>query len=184
MMTKGVTQAVIQTFIEVLKIQREETDRMDTLEKFDQVFGMSIPNWEQTFMEELRKCDNTEAAVESVEAFISKNHVYDDNGNLRYERIRVGNGHHSLTIIYDASAPAGKEFKVEEQPDIENMGLKELREYYDELEEALSELEDQEPDEDDEDEYEKWEDEYSDIEALMEEIEEKTEELSNRDNES
>jgi len=31
MMTKGVTQAVIQTFIEVLKIQREETDRIRLL---------------------------------------------------------------------------------------------------------------------------------------------------------
>ena len=181
MMTKGVTKAVIQTFIEVLKIQKEASDRMETLEKFDQVFGMSVPGWEQTFIDELRKCDNTEAAIESVEAFISKNKVYGEDGSLKYERIRVGNGHHSLTIIYDASAPAGQEFKVVEQPDIDNMSLLELREYYEELEEALSELEDQEPKEEDAEEYEKWEDEYSDLESLMEEIEERIDEMSSKE---
>ena len=183
MLTKGVTQAMIKTFVEVLRVQKEETDRMETLEKFDQVFGMSIPGWEQKFIEELREYDDVDAAIKSVEAFISKYHVYGEDGSLKYERIRVGNGHHSLTIIYDASAPSGQEFKVEEHPDIDSMNLEELREYYEDLEAAIGELEDDEPDEDDDEEYEKWEDEYSDIESLMEEIEECIEELQNKNSE-
>lgn len=183
MLTKGVTQAVIKTFTEVLRIQKDEVDRMETLEKFDQVFGMSVPGWEQKFIEELREYDDAETAIKSVEAFIAKYHVYGEDGSLKYERIRVGNGHHSLTIIYDASAPEGQEFKVEEQPDIESMSLKELQEYYEDLEAAIGELEDDEPDEDDTEEYEKWEDEYSDIESLMEEIEERIEEMLNKESE-
>ncbi len=183
MLTKGVTQAVIKTFIEVLRIQKEESDRMETLEKFDQVFGMSIPGWEQKFIEELREYDGADAAIKSVEAFISKYHVYGEDGSLKYERIRVGNGYHSLTIIYDSSAPVGQEFKVEEHPDIESMSLEELREYYEDLEAAIGELEDDEPDEDDTEEHEKWDDEYSDIESLMEEIEERIEEMLNKNSE-
>lgn len=181
MLTKGVTQAVIKTFVEVLRIQKEESDRMETLEKFDQVFGMSIPGWEQKFIEELREYDDVEGAIKSVETFISKYHVYGEDGSLKYERIRVGNGHHSLTIIYDASAPAGQEFKVEEHPDIDSMSLEELREYYEDLEAAIGELDDDEPDGEDTEEYEKWEDEYSDIETLMEEIEERMEEMRNKE---
>ena len=180
MLTKGVRQAVIRTFTEVLRIQKEDADRMETLEKFDQVFGMSIPGWEQKFIEELREFDDTDAAIKSVEAFVSKYHVYGEDGSLEYERIRVGNGYHSLTIIYDSSAPAGQEFKVEEYPDIESMNLEELREYYEDLEAAIGELEDDEPDEEDAEEYEKWETEYSDIASLMEEIEERIEELRSK----
>ena len=42
MLTKGMTQAVIKTFTEVLRVQKEEADRMETLEKFDQVFGLDF----------------------------------------------------------------------------------------------------------------------------------------------
>ena len=183
MLTKNVTQAVIKTFVEVLRVQKEETARMETLEKFDQVFGVSVPGWEQRFIEELREFDDTDATIRSVEAFIAKYHVYGEDGSLKYERIRVGNGHHSLTIVYDASAPAGQEFKVEEHPNIDNMSLQELREYYEELEDAINGLEDQEPAQEDTEEYEKWEDEYSDIESLMDEIEERIEEMLKENNE-
>lgn len=181
MLTKGVMQMMIKTFTEVLKVQKVEADRMETLEKFDRLFGMSIPGWEQQFVETLREDTGTEEAIKSVEEFISKYHVYSEDGSLQFERIRVGNGYHSLTIIYDSSAPEGQQFRVEETPDIESMSIEDLRAYYEELESALSELEDEEPDEDSED-YEKWEDEFSDIESLMEDIEERIEELNGSSN--
>ena len=129
MLTKGVTQAVIKTFIEVLRIQKEESDRKEMLEKFDQVFGMSIPGWEQKYIEELREYGDAGAAIKSVNAFIFKYHVYGEDGSLKYERIRVDNGHHPLTIIYDSSAPTGQEFKVDEHPNTESVNLEELCEY-------------------------------------------------------
>jgi len=114
MLTSAVKEIVIKTFTEVLTVQKQEEDRMDTLERFDQLFGTSIPDWEQTFIEELTQLDDAEEAIRSVETFISKNQVYDENGTLQYNRFRLGSSHHSLTITYDASAPTGHEFSVEE----------------------------------------------------------------------
>ena len=175
-MTKEIAQSIIRTFAELLKVQNLATDRMDTLEKFDEVFAVSIPDWEEQMKEYLRQGENAEDAIQSVEEFYAKYHVYDEEGNLVYNRFRVGNPHHTLTITFDSSAPEGQQIKVEEQPTIDSMGLEELREYYEELEDEFSNLEDEEPEEDS-DEYDHWEEELSEIESLMEEVQERIDEL-------
>ena len=175
-MTKEIAQSVIRTFAELLNVQNLATDRMDTLEKFDKVFAVSIPNWEEQMKEYLKQGENAEAAIRSVEEFYAKYHVYDEEGNLVYNRVRCGNPHHVLTITFDSSAPEGQQIKVEEQPAIDSMSLDELREYYEELEEAFSILEGEEPEEDS-DEYDHWEEELSEIESLMEEVQERIDEL-------
>ena len=147
-MTNEIAQAVIRTFAELLKVQDLATDRMDTLEKFDEVFAVSIPDWEEQMKEYLKQGENAEDAIRSVEEFYNKYHVYDEEGNLVYNRVRSGNPHHTLTITFDSSAPEGQQIKVEEQPAIDSMSLEELKNYYEELEEALGNLEDEEPDED------------------------------------
>lgn len=170
-MRKNIAQAVLRTFAELLKVQNEAADRMETLEKFDQFFGVNIPEWENQMKEILQQDSGTEAAIQSVDDFYAKYHVYDADGKLVYERIRMGNMHHTLTITFDRNAPEGQEFKIDENPHLDSMSLEELKGFYDELEEALHELEDDEPDEDS-DEYDSWEDECADLEALMEEVEE------------
>lgn len=175
-MTKEIAQAVIRTFAELLKVQELATDRMDTLEKFDEVFAVSIPDWEEQMKEYLKQGENAEDAIQSIEEFYNKYHVYDDEGNLVYNRVRSGNPHHTLTITFDSSAPEGQQIKVEERPAIDSMSLEELREYYEELEEEFSNLEGEEPEEDS-DEYDHWEEELSQIESLMEEVQERIDEL-------
>ena len=76
MLTKGVMQTVIRTFTEVLKLQNEEVERMDTLEKFDQTFGLSIPDWESKLIKSLQEYNDTDAAIKSIEAYTSKRQVY------------------------------------------------------------------------------------------------------------
>ena len=87
-MTKEIAQAVIRTFAELLKVQELATDRMDTLEKFDEVFAVSIPDWEEQMKEYLKQGENAEDAIRSVEEFYAKYHVYDEEGNLVYNRVR------------------------------------------------------------------------------------------------
>lgn len=179
MLTSAVKEIVIKTFTEVLTVQKQEEDRMDTLERFDQLFGTSIPDWEQTFIEELTQLEDAEEAIRSVETFISKNQVYDENGILQYNRFRLGSSHHSLTITYDASAPTGHEFSVEEHPDIDNMDLESLRNYYNEIDANLSDHESEEPDDEDSPEHHAWEDELDELESLLEDISERIAELEN-----
>ena len=171
-MTKGITQAALRTFAELLKVQTEATDRMQTLERFDSAFGASIPEWENQMKELLGKDPDAEDAIKSIDDFYAKYHAYDEDGKLIYERIRMGNTHHVLTITFDTNAPEGQQIKIEEYPAIDSMSLEELREYYNELEEAFSDLESEEPDEDS-DEYDDWEEECSDLEGLMEEVQER-----------
>ena len=171
-MTKEIAQAVIRTIAELLKVQALAADRMDTLEKFDEVFAIGIPNWEEKMKEYLKQGENAEAAIQSIDDFYAKYHAYDEEGHLIYERVRCGNAHHVLTITFDSNAPEGQQINVEERPVIDDMSLEELREYYDDLEEALSNLEDEEPD-GDSDEYDDWEEEHSDLESLMEEVQER-----------
>ena len=178
-MTKEIGQAAIRTVAELLKVQ-QATEHMETLEKFDQVFGVSIPDWEEQMKEYLRKEPGAEEALKSVEAFYTKYHVYDEEGKLVYERKRVGNSYHMLTITFDSNAPEGQQIRIEEQPALDSMTLEELKVYYEELEEAFSELEGEEPNEDS-DEYDDWEEECSDLEGLMEEVQERIEELEEAD---
>ena len=178
-MRKEIAQAALRTFAELLKVQSDMTDQMETLEKFDQVFGTSIPDWETRMKELLEDEPDTEDAVKAIDAFYAKYHVYDEAGNLVYERMRAGNGHHAVTITFDSSAPEGQQITVTEQPDLDSMGLEELKEYYSELETVFDELESEEPDEDSE-EYDRWEDELSDLETLMQEVEERIDALESR----
>ena len=175
-MTNEIAQSVIRTFAELLIVQNLATDRMDTLEKFDEVFSVSIPNWEEQMKEYLKQRENAKDAIQSVAEFYNKYHVYDEEGNLVYNRFICGNPHHTLIITFDSSAPEGQQIKVEEQPAIDRMSLEELKEYYEELEEAFSNLEDEAPDEDS-DEHDQWEEDLSDLESLMEEVQERIEEL-------
>ena len=178
-MTKELGQAAIRTVAELLKVQ-QATEHMETLEKFDQVFGVSIPDWEEQMKAYLQKEPGAEEALKSVEEFYAKYHVYDEEGKLVYERKRVGNSYHMLTITFDSNAPEGQQIRIEEQPALDSMTLEELKVYYEELEEALSDLEGEEPDEDS-DEYDDWEEECSDLEALMEEVQERIEMLEEDD---
>ena len=175
-MKNEIAQSIIRTFAELLKVQDLAADRMDTLEKFDEVFAVSIPDWEEQMKEYLKQGENAEAAIQSVEEFYNKYHVYDEEGKLVYNRFRCGNPHHVLTITFDSNAPEGQQIKVEEQPAFDSMDLEALKEYYEELEEALGNLEGEEPEEDS-DEYEDWEEEHSEIESLMDEVQERIEML-------
>ena len=167
-------QVALRVGAALLLQQGDEADRMNFLEDFDRIYGAVIPGWEAKIKEMLREMDRScaEEAIQSVDAFFAKNHVYDENGNLIYSRQRVGGVYHTMTITFDASAPEGEQFKVEETPDFDSMSVEELEEYYEELESAYSDLGDEEPAEDSE-EHKQWDDECEELENLMEAIQER-----------
>lgn len=67
---------------------------------------------------------------------------------------------------------------TEDEPDIDEMTIEELKDYIAELEAKRDALETIEPDEGS-DEYEEWEDRYAEVEEQIDEAEERLEELQN-----
>ena len=178
-MDDSMKRVMIGLFAEVLSRLDTEEERMNKLEEFDTICGAECSDWEEQMKIKIAASDGPkiQEAIQSVDNFHAKYHVYDENGHLVYQRTRVGNSYHQLVITFDAKAPKGMEITVEEVPDIEAMSLDELQNYYEELHSALDELSDEEPEDEDSEEYDKWENQYSDLEDLLEEISERLEEL-------
>ena len=177
-MNQTMKQFALRLVAEVLSLRGKEEDRMQKLEQFDEAFGVSIPGWEAQMKEMIRQTGGpcVEEAVQSVDRFYAKYHVYDENGKLVYERKRVGSSHHQLVITFDANAPQGKTFTVKEIPEINALPLAELQEYYDDLQSALEDLTDDEPEEDSEA-HQTWETEYAEVEELIDLVADRLEEL-------
>ena len=159
----------------VLAYEKSDEKRMKLLDDFARSTGFSIRNWTERLKEALRKEENSEEAIRTLERFCAKNEVRDEKGYVFYRRT-FGNELHHVTVTYDRSKPEGEQFAVEEYPDLSSMSLPELEEYLDEVETALMAREDEEPNEDAE-EHTAWEESCEELEDLMEEIEERIREL-------
>ena len=67
---------------------------------------------------------------------------------------------------------------LDEVPDMDEMGMEELRGYLHELEEALSKLDAVEPKNENSEAYEDWAEEHEDLEDLIDEVLDRIEDLS------
>ena len=176
-MTKGMHNAILKLYADLLPLLDSYEKRMEKLEEFDEVFGVDIPNWEERLKEAIPDKENAEASIKAINEFYAKYHVYDEHGKKLFERLRMGNGLHQIVMTFDASKPEGQQLSIREVPDTESMDLAALKTYYEEVESRYSELEDEEPEDDDSEEYETWENEREEVEELMDELRERIENL-------
>ena len=181
-MNKNMTKAVVGLFADVLSLLESEEERMKQIEEFDEVFGAKVNGWENLIKEKLAESDGKykSEAIQAVNDYYAKYHVYDDDGNPVFERTRIGNSLHQIIITYDASKPEGHRISLQEIPDIGAMSPAELQHYAEELQFQLEALEDEEPEDEDSEDYEKWEDEVDQVEELIEEVAERLEETAGK----
>ena len=178
-MDKTMKKVVVGLYAEILSLTESKEERIKKLEEFDEVFGVEIRGWEEMMKKKISESEgkHISEAIQSVDDYYAKNHVYDESGNLLYEQIRVGNSLHQIIITYDANAPEGMRISLQEVPEIEAMSHNELQNYYEELQSRQEELTDEEPDDEESEDHKEWEDNCDQLEGLIDEVEERLEKM-------